>query len=114
MVGATPVKPTISGCSTPSAIPAATPASMALPPASRMRMAARLASGWPLETAASRPVTAGRWLFRLRWSFMSSPSGSQEDAALDRPAHPALGAGSEPHAADGAVVERGDGDAPFE
>jgi hypothetical protein len=37
MIGATPATLTMSLCSTPSAIPAATPASIALPPASRTR-----------------------------------------------------------------------------
>ena len=40
MIGATPATFTRSGCSTPSAMPAAQPASIALPPASRIEKAA--------------------------------------------------------------------------
>ncbi len=43
MIGATPAKLTRSGCRTPSAMPAATPASMALPPDSRMENPAEAA-----------------------------------------------------------------------
>ena len=39
MIGATPAKFTYSGCTTPNAMPAATPASIALPPASRIAKA---------------------------------------------------------------------------
>ncbi len=44
-IGATPAKLTMSGCTTPSVSPAATPASMALPPSDRIRAAACAASG---------------------------------------------------------------------
>ena len=40
IIGATPAKLTMSLCTTPSTIPAATPASMALPPSSRIAQAA--------------------------------------------------------------------------
>jgi hypothetical protein len=47
----------MSGCTVPSIMPAAAPASMALPPASRMRAAAWAASGWPAATIQRRPIT---------------------------------------------------------
>ena len=46
MIGATPAKFTNSGCTTPSAMPPATPASIALPPASRILKPASAARYW--------------------------------------------------------------------
>src|SRR3990167_6144156 len=55
-IGATPATLTMSGCTTPSVSPAATPASIALPPASSTRAAASEASAWPAATAQRGPI----------------------------------------------------------
>src|SRR5438876_3810555 len=55
-IGATPATLTMSGWTTPSVIPAATPASIALPPALNTRAAASEASAWPAATAHERPM----------------------------------------------------------
>ena len=56
-IGATPATLTMSQWTTPSVIPPATPASIALPPAARTRDAAAEASGWPAATAQRVPIT---------------------------------------------------------
>src|SRR5262245_40349641 len=70
-MGATPAKLTMSGWTTPRVIPAATPASMALPPAASTRAPACAARGWPAAIIHRRPITcamvdpsvvAARWL----------------------------------------------------
>ena len=83
-MGATPAKLTMSGWTTPSMKPAATPASIALPPASRTRAAACAASGCPAATIHRRPIT---------WSSGPSPParrslvlrGVEAHAAYARP-----------------------------
>src|SRR5262245_35606477 len=65
MIGATPAKFTYSGCTTPSAMPAATPASMALPPASRILKPASAARYWHAVTMWRVPMMVGRWAFML-------------------------------------------------
>jgi hypothetical protein len=54
-IGATPATLTMSQWTTPSVMPAATPASTALPPAARTPAAAAEASGCPAATAHRRP-----------------------------------------------------------
>src|SRR6266851_279035 len=61
MMGATPAKFTYSGCTTPMAMPAATPASMALPPASRILKPASAARYWHAATMWRVPMMVGRW-----------------------------------------------------
>src|SRR6266850_3021006 len=56
-IGATPAKLTMSGWTTPSMNPAATPASIALPPSASTRAAACAASGCPAATIHFRPIT---------------------------------------------------------
>src|SRR5262245_5223925 len=65
MIGETPEKFTYAGCTTPSAIPPATPASMALPPASRIRKPASAARYWQAATMWRVPMMVGRWAFML-------------------------------------------------
>ena len=60
MIGATPAKFTYSGCTTLSAMPAATPASIALPPASSIRKPASAARYWQAETMWRVPMMVGR------------------------------------------------------
>ena len=63
MIGATPATFTNSGCTTPSEIPAATPASIALPPASRILKPASAARYWVAEIMWRVPMIVGRWDF---------------------------------------------------
>ena len=56
-IGATPATLTMSQWTTPRVIPAATPASIALPPAPSTRDAASDASVWPAATAQRVPIT---------------------------------------------------------
>src|SRR5258708_27707311 len=63
MIGATPPKFTYSGCTTPSDMPAATPASIALPPASRILKPASAARYWQAATMWRVPMMVGRWAF---------------------------------------------------
>src|SRR4029079_4928317 len=65
MIGATPPKFTNSGITTPSAMPAAQPASIALPPASRIRNPASAARYWVAEAMWRVPMMVGRWAFIL-------------------------------------------------
>jgi hypothetical protein len=55
-IGATPATLTMSGCTTPSVKPAATPASTALPPAESIRAPASAAREWPAATAQRVPI----------------------------------------------------------
>src|SRR4029450_10371593 len=55
-IGATPATLTMSGWTTPSVNPAATPASIALPAAPRTRAPASAASEWPAATAQRVPI----------------------------------------------------------
>src|SRR5437867_7179448 len=75
-MGATPATLTMSGWTTPSVIPAATPASIALTPALRTRAAASEASAWPAATAHERPmawtVWVGVWAGAERWADAES------------------------------------------
>src|SRR2546422_3212058 len=75
-IGATPATLTMSQWTTPSVIPPATPASIALPPAARTRAAASDASGWPAATAQRVPITCGAevgvWLGALCWELTES------------------------------------------
>ena len=65
-MGATPATLTMSGWTTPSVRPAATPASIALPPDASTRAAASEASAWPAATAQRVPITCtvavGAWM----------------------------------------------------
>ena len=63
MIGATPAKFTYSGCTTPNAMPAATPASIAFPPASKMRNPASAARYWQAATMWRVPMIVGRCAF---------------------------------------------------
>src|SRR5579883_1631812 len=63
MIGATPATFTNSGCTTPSAMPAATPASIALPPASRILKPASAARYWVAAIMWCVPMMVGRWDF---------------------------------------------------
>ena len=65
MIGATPAKLTRSVCNTLTAMPAATPASIALPPASRILKPASAARYWQAETMWRVPMMVGRWAFML-------------------------------------------------
>src|SRR5262245_35042761 len=65
MMGATPATFTNSGCTTPSAMPAATPASIALPPASRILKPASAARYWVAAIMWCVPMMVGRWDFML-------------------------------------------------
>src|SRR5262245_55500601 len=69
MIGATPAALTNSGCTTPSAMPPATPASIALPPASRILNAASAARYCVAATMWRMPMMVGRW------ACMRSPNG---------------------------------------
>src|SRR5918996_519926 len=60
MIGATPATLTNSGCTTPSAMPPATPASIALPPASRILNPASAARYWVAEIMWRVPMMVGR------------------------------------------------------
>ena len=59
MMGATPATLTMSGWTVPRQMPAATPASMALPPALSILAPASAASVWPAATAHRVPITWG-------------------------------------------------------
>jgi hypothetical protein len=63
MIGATPATFTNSGCTTPSEMPAATPASIALPPASRILNPASAARYWVAAMRCRVPMMVGRWAF---------------------------------------------------
>src|SRR5205807_367319 len=63
MIGATPAKFTYSGCTTLSAMPVATPASIALPPASRILKPASAARYWVAAIMWRVPMMVGRWAF---------------------------------------------------
>src|SRR5262252_1416477 len=65
MIGATPATLTNSGCTTPSEMPAATPASIALPPASRILKPASAARYWVAAIMWCVPMMVGRWDFML-------------------------------------------------
>src|SRR5438045_494297 len=65
MIGATPATFTNSGCTTPSAMPAATPASTALPPASKILKPASAARYWVAAIMWRVPMMVGRWAFML-------------------------------------------------
>src|SRR5262249_27482554 len=65
MIGATPATFTNSGCTTPSEMPAATPASIALPPASRILKLASAARYWVGAIMWCVPMMVGRWDFML-------------------------------------------------
>src|SRR4030095_10988410 len=72
MIGATPATLTMSGWTVPRQMPAATPASMALPPALRIRAAASAARVWPAPTAHRVPITwgadVGEWTGAFCWA----------------------------------------------
>src|ERR1043166_7090850 len=65
MMGATPATLTNSGCTTPSAMPVATPASIALPPASRILKPASVARYCVDEIMWRVPMMVGRWAFMM-------------------------------------------------
>src|SRR5882672_4647044 len=92
-IGATPATLTMSQWTTPSVIPAATPASIALPPAARTRDAASDASGWPAATAQRVPITCGAdvgvWLGAFCWELTLSRLMA---AIILARTHPAKGA----------------------
>ena len=66
----------MSGWTTPNVMPAATPASIAFPPALKMRAAASAASECPAATAHERPmawtVWVGLWAGAERWADAES------------------------------------------
>ena len=92
MIGATPATLTNSGCTTPSEMPAATPASIALPPASRIRKPASAARYWVAATIWRVPMMVGRC------DFMFPPRGNRfagdSELSVKRvrwPGHSAIG-----------------------
>src|ERR1700749_1800822 len=101
MIGATPATLTNSGCTTPSEMPAATPASIALPPASRILKPASAARYWVAAIMWCVPMMVGRWDFMLaalRRGLVSLDGLKIElarDWARDQPmyAHPAASPG---------------------
>src|SRR5262249_8716393 len=81
MIGATPARSTISICSTHVQRPAATPASIALPPRSRMRWAASDARQCPDATTPCIPITVGRYDPEIGNSLIAFPLYLQVSAA---------------------------------
>src|SRR5215472_17603773 len=75
MIGATPATLTNSGCTTPSEMPAATPSSIALPPASRILKPASAARFWVAAIMWCVPMMVGRWDFMLAPCAMVSLDG---------------------------------------
>src|SRR5262249_30682561 len=75
-IGATPATLTMSQWTTPSVMPAATPASIALPPAASTRAPASEASVWPAATAQRVPITwgdeVGVWVGAFCWELTES------------------------------------------
>ena len=75
-IGATPATLTMSGWTTPSVNPPATPASTALPPALSTLAAASAASEWPAATAQRVPIVwtveVGRWKGARTWEDAES------------------------------------------
>src|SRR5229473_1220887 len=91
MIGATPAKFTYSGCTTPSAMPPATPASIALPPASRIRKPASAARYWHAATMWRVPMMVGRWAFMLSSVGESVVAGMEWSVVRDfAPGFPSL------------------------
>src|SRR5215831_1441561 len=84
MIGATPAKFTYSGCTTPRAMPAATPASIALPPASRILKPASAARYWQAATMWRVPMMVGRWAFMVssRYSIGKPDCREAADCSL--------------------------------
>src|SRR5206468_3375461 len=75
-IGATPATLTMSQWTTPSVMPAATPASIALPPAVSTRAPASEAKKWPAATAQRVPITwgdeVGVWAGAFCWELAES------------------------------------------
>src|SRR5215471_12461721 len=92
MIGATPATLTNSGCTTPSEMPAATPASIALPPASRILTPASAARYWVAAIMWCVPMMVGRWDFMLaplcHGELRRNEDQLGRHQARDQPLHP--------------------------